>query len=106
MGWLLAMLVAAAAAAPPTEAPPSAVAYVKRCAVCHGESGTSDTPQGRALKVAPLVDDVRLAGMSADEIVEAIKESPKHRGVLDFDAIPDADLHAAAVYVIHLARPR
>jgi mono/diheme cytochrome c family protein len=80
--------------------------YAARCAGCHGLDGYSDTPSARALKVSPLVDDDRLAGMTPAEIVADIRANPKHRAVVDFGAVSDAELLAAAEWVRRLCAGR
>ncbi len=84
--------------------PTPAAAYAAQCSRCHGDAGTSNTSQARALKVAPLVADARLAAMSPGEILETISTNPKHRAVLDFTAIAPAELQAAATFVSELAK--
>lgn len=80
--------------------------YTARCAGCHGPTGSSDTQSGRALKVSPLVDDERIAGMTPAEIVKEIRTNPKHRAVVDLTAVPDSELLAAAEYVRRLCAGR
>jgi mono/diheme cytochrome c family protein len=74
--------------------------FAARCASCHGPAGLSDTPDARALKVAPLAGHPRLAGMSVAAIAAAVKENAKHRGIAPLD---DADIEAAAPFVKHVA---
>jgi mono/diheme cytochrome c family protein len=87
----------------PAHAQGAAAVFKSRCARCHGQAGKSDTPDGRSLKVAPLVNDARLARMTPAEIATLVKANAKHRGVVKLD---DADLDAAAVFVKHLASTR
>ena len=89
-------------AQPPAENDGAAV-YKARCARCHGESGKTDTSVGRVLKVAPLVDDPRLARMTPEEIARLILSDPKHQGVVELDR---NDVEAAAVFVKRLAAGR
>ncbi len=77
--------------------------FESRCARCHGHDGRTDTSVGRVLKVAPLVDDARLARMTPEAIAKLILSDPKHQGVVDLD--PD-DVQAAAVFVKRLAAGR
>lgn len=84
------------------EAATFAEIYAARCAGCHGRTGLSDTPSARALKVAPLVDDERVAAMTPAEIVADIRANPKHRAVVDFTHVSDAELLAAAAWVRRL----
>lgn len=77
--------------------------YEARCAPCHGADGKTDTSVGRVFKVAPLVDDPRLARMTPAEIAQLVIADPKHRSVADLD---DADVKAAAVFVKKLAGGR
>jgi mono/diheme cytochrome c family protein len=80
--------------------------YAARCASCHGMDGSSDTPSGRALKVSPLLNDDRIAGMTPAEIVRHIRDNPKHGAVIDFTTISNAELLAAAEYVRRLCAGR
>jgi mono/diheme cytochrome c family protein len=91
-----------AAAEPPSEKDGAAV-YKARCARCHGDNGKTDTSVGRVLKVAPLVDDPRLARMAPAAIAQLVMSDPKHRGVVDLD---EDDVKAAAVFVKRLAAGR
>jgi cytochrome c553 len=96
--------VGAGGDAPPTaKLKASEKVFVARCAPCHGRSGMSDTPDARALKVAPLAGHPRLAGMSAAAIAAAVKENAKHRGIVPLD---EGDIEAAAPFVKHLAGRR
>lgn len=101
---LLGIFIADASAAARGRCEPGEAVFKARCARCHGETGKTDTPDARALKVAPLVNDARIAAMTPAEIVELVKSDPKHRGVVD---LQDADLEGAAVFVKTLAaRPQ
>jgi hypothetical protein len=97
---LIVLLATDVWTAPPARADPGEIVFQARSAKCHGETGKTDTPPARALKVAPLVNDPRLAEMTPAEIVALVKSDPKHRGVVELE---DADLEAAAVYVRKLA---
>jgi mono/diheme cytochrome c family protein len=97
---LIAGLALAAPAATPARAEDAAAAFRSRCARCHGDDGQSDTADGRALKVAPLVNDARLAGMSAAAIAAAVKSNVKHRAVVQLE---EQDVDAAAAFVKVLA---
>ena len=102
-GALLVIVVAGELACPGAvrSEQPGQAAFKRACARCHGEGGKSDTPHGRPLKVAPLVNDARLANMTPAEIVHLVKTDPKHHGVVHLES---ADLEAAAVFVKTLAR--
>jgi mono/diheme cytochrome c family protein len=79
--------------------------FKSHCARCHGETGTSDTPGARALKVRPLVNDPAVAAMTPRQIVDAIKSGPKHRGVASgVYELGDADLERAAAFARELAK--
>ena len=82
--------------------PAGAAVFGARCASCHGASGKGDTPQSRALKVRPLVNDAELAQMTPREIAREIKSNAKHQGMgcLDLD---DAELEAVSAFVRKLA---
>jgi len=92
----------AAQAVDDVDVSPAAV-FRSQCARCHGERGRTDTSTARALKVAPLVNDARLAAMTPQEIVALVRADPKHRGVV---TLRDADLIRAAYFVKQLAQER
>ncbi len=101
MRWRRAAgLVALAAQVAAAHAADSRAVYRARCARCHGETGKGDGPGARALKVSPLVAHAGLAELTPQQIVDAVKTDPKHRGVVD---LADDDLRAAAAYVKELA---
>jgi mono/diheme cytochrome c family protein len=86
--------------------PDGAAVFSARCAKCHGASGKGDTPQARALKVRPLVNDAELARMTPPEIARAIKSDAKHQGMGSVVDLGDAELEAVAVFVKELATKR
>lgn len=83
-----------------------ATIFQARCARCNGETGETDTPSARALKVRPLIDDAKLAAMSPGEVADAIRSNPEHAGVADLSDLSSAQLEAAAVFVPKLATQR
>jgi mono/diheme cytochrome c family protein len=97
---LLAMVVLQAVTPEHGYSQPGAAVFQARCAKCHGAAGATDTPMARALKVAPLVNDAKLARMTPAEIAALVRSDTKHRGVVDLE---DADLEAAALFVKKLA---
>jgi hypothetical protein len=60
----------------------------------------ADTPDARALKVAPLADHPRLKRMTPPDIAAAVKANAKHRGIVQLE---DRDIDAAAAFVKRLA---
>jgi mono/diheme cytochrome c family protein len=102
---VVVVLVAVAAAAEPRPRDGAAV-FRAHCARCHGESGETDAPGARALKVRPLVGDAELARMTPADIVKAIKTNPKHQGVGALKDVGDAEVEAAARFVKELAAKR
>jgi mono/diheme cytochrome c family protein len=75
--------------------------YAANCAKCHGAPGPADTPVGKAMKVAPLVDPQWAAEDSADALVAAFRANPKHKAMAS--KVSDDDLRAIAVHVRALA---
>lgn len=98
--WFAVLAFAAIAATPGHAEDDGAATFRTRCARCHGQDGESNTADARTLKVAPLVNDERLARMTAAEIASSVKGSAKHRAVVEMD---DADVDAAAAFVKVLA---
>jgi cytochrome c len=83
----------------PAVAADGAAVWKAKCAPCHGETGDADTPAGKAMKTPALAGNEKVAGMTAADIVAAIKASKKHAGL----KLPDADLEAAAGHAKELA---
>ena len=79
------------------------VLYATNCATCHGADGRAETPVGKAMKVASLVDPKWAAEDSADALVQAFRANPKHKAVAS--SVSDDDLRVIAVYVRVLAAP-
>jgi mono/diheme cytochrome c family protein len=98
-----ALGVGPAVAEPP---PDGAAVFKTRCARCHGESGKTDTPDARALKVRPLANDAKLARMAPGDIVQAIKSNAKHQSAGAVIDVDDTELGAVAVFVKELAKRR
>lgn len=100
--WRAAALafVLVAGSSRPARAQSPAEVFLENCARCHGETGKADVPVSRTLKVAPLVNDARLARMTPEEIARVIREDPKHAAVVELRHL---DLESAAVYVKKLA---
>jgi cytochrome c len=76
-----------------------AAVWKAQCAKCHGEAGAADTPAGKALKAPPLAGNDKVSGMTAADLVAAIKASKTHAGL----KLADADLETAAGYAKELA---
>jgi mono/diheme cytochrome c family protein len=71
-----------------------AAVYKAQCAKCHGETGESDTPAGKTLKVPKLKGDAKVAGMSVEDIVKAVKENQKHKSFIT--KLTDEQINTAA----------
>ena len=84
--------------------PDGAAVFRSRCAKCHGETGRTDTPGARALKVRPLANDPRLAQMAPADILQAVKLNPKHGAIAAVAGLDDGELGAAALFVKELAK--
>lgn len=93
---LLVLGIAMAAAAED-----GAAVYKAQCAKCHGETGTSDTPAGKTLKVPALKGDAKVAAMSVEDIVKATKANEKHKSFIG--KITDEQVSAAAAQVKQIA---
>jgi mono/diheme cytochrome c family protein len=95
------MLAAALAigAAPAVAAEGGDAAWKQHCAKCHGDAGHADTPAGKAMKATAIAGNDELAAMSADDIVKAVKASPKHAAL----KLSDDQLQAAAGHAKELA---
>lgn len=78
-----------------------AAVFKTHCATCHGESGTSDTTAGKALKVPALKGDEKVGAMSEADVVTRIKENEKHKTVVA--KLSADDLAAVATYVKGIA---
>lgn len=100
--WLVGALglgASVALAAPPE----GALVFGAHCARCHGQSGKADTPQARALKVRPLVNDAAIARMTAADVVQAIRSDAKHQSMGSLTDVDDAEMQAVAAFVKGLA---
>ena len=71
-----------------------AAVYKAQCAKCHGETGDADTPAAKTLKVPKLKGDAKVAGMSLDAIVAAVKGNEKHKSFIK--KLSDEQVAAAA----------
>lgn len=78
-----------------------AAVFKDQCAKCHGDTGSSDTPVGKALELAPLAGDADLAATPDAEIVVKIKGATKHPTAIK--EMPDDALNAVAGHVRELA---
>lgn len=78
-----------------------AVVYRSQCAACHGETGKSETPVGKAMKLPALAGSVSIAAMPDAEIAARIKDVAKHPAKTK--ELPDAELAAVAAHVKKLA---
>ena len=75
--------------------------YDANCAKCHGADGRADTPVGKAMKTASLVDPEWTSEDAAAALVSAFRENPKHKAV--HGKVSDDDLTAIAAHVRELA---
>ena len=71
-----------------------AAVFKAQCAKCHGETGEADTPAGKTLKVPKIKGDAKVAGMSVDDIVKAVKANEKHKSFIT--KLTDEQINAAA----------
>jgi mono/diheme cytochrome c family protein len=78
-----------------------AAVFKEQCAKCHGETGDSDTPPGKSLKVPPLKGNAKIAGMPLADIVKAVNENEKHKAVVK--KLSAEQLNAAAATAQQLA---
>lgn len=75
--------------------------YNQHCATCHGKDGKADTPVGKALHAAHLVDPKYAAEESDEGVTHAIRTLSKHKAVSS--SVSDEDLKAIAAYIRKLA---
>jgi mono/diheme cytochrome c family protein len=78
-----------------------AAVFKAQCAKCHGETGEADTPAGKTLKVPKLKGDAKVAGMSVEDIVKAVKANEKHKSFIT--KITDEQINAASGHAKQLA---
>ena len=78
-----------------------AAVYKAQCAKCHGETGESDTPAGKTLKVPALKGDAKVAAMSVADLVKTTKANQKHKSFVG--KLTDEQLDAAATQVKQIA---
>jgi mono/diheme cytochrome c family protein len=76
------MFLGAALVMPRDVGAQDAAAFKANCAKCHGETGESDTPAGKTLKVPHLKGDAKVAAMSLDDIVKSVKGNEKHKSFI------------------------
>jgi mono/diheme cytochrome c family protein len=97
IGTGLMLFVAASAA---SAADPNAV-YETQCAKCHGTTGNSDTPIGKAMKAPPLAGNAKLKSASEADVAALVKANAKHPAGVK--GLSDDDLKAAATHAKGLA---
>ena len=78
-----------------------AAVFKAQCAKCHGETGQSDTPAGKTLKVPQFKGDAKVAAMSLEDIAKAAKDNPKHKSFIT--KLTDEQISAAAGVAKQLA---
>jgi mono/diheme cytochrome c family protein len=71
-----------------------AAVYKAQCAKCHGDTGESNTPAGKTLKVPAIKGDAKVAGASVEELVKTAKANEKHKSFIT--KITDEQLTGAA----------
>ncbi len=86
---------------PAASADGGVVLYDANCVKCHGADGRGDTPVGRAMKAASLVDPKWAVDDSAEAVVSAFRANPKHKAVAS--KVSDDDLRSIAVHLRKLA---
>ena len=101
--FLMTMLTFGAALLTPWQATAEdgATVFKAQCAKCHGETGEADTPAGKTLKVPKLKGDAKVAGMSVEDLVKAIKDNSKHKSFVT--KMTDEQVSAAAGHAKQLA---
>jgi hypothetical protein len=88
IGTVVLLFVAASAASADD------AVYGAQCAKCHGASGASDTPVGKAMKVPALAGNANVQKASAEDVAGMIKSAAKHPAALN--GLRYAHLTAAA----------
>jgi len=78
-----------------------AAVYKAQCAKCHGETGQSDTPVGKALKAPALAGDAKIQKMSDADLAAGIKGNAKHPAAIK--GLGDEDIKAVATFVKQLS---
>jgi len=71
--------------------------YKAKCQMCHGATGSGDTPTGRAMKVTPF-QDPEVARMSDAALVGIIKNGSRKMPAYK-DKLTDAQIKAVVRYV-------
>lgn len=84
--------------------PPRTVWLKAKCAVCHGDDGSGQTPAGKKLKTPDLRTD-RVRAMTDGELSTLIRNG--HEGMPDFKrALNDQQIAALVYHIRHLPKPR
>jgi mono/diheme cytochrome c family protein len=78
-----------------------AAVYKTQCAKCHGATGEADTPAAKTLKAPKLAGDAKVAAMSVEDLVKAIKGNAKHKSFVA--KMTDEQVSAAAGHAKQLA---
>ena len=103
--WIAAIGIAlwSAAAASPARADGQAL-FEANCAKCHGKTGLSDTPSGKATKAPHMKGDEKLQGDDvASVVLKTVRDPSKKKHVEVSKKVSDDDLAAIAVFVKALA---
>jgi mono/diheme cytochrome c family protein len=97
-GFFAAVVLACAA---PLWADSGAHVFQKRCATCHGDTGASDNPLAKKMKIPPIAGDAKIAATSDEDLAKQILAAEKHPKAIKNLSADDAA--SVAAYVKGLA---
>lgn len=96
-----AAVVVVLACAAPLWADSGAQLFKEQCAKCHGDTGTSDNPVAKSMKIPPIAGDAKIAATSDEDLAKQILAAEKHpKGIKSLSA---GDAASVAAYVKGLA---
>lgn len=75
--------------------------FKDQCAKCHGDTGLSDTPSGKKMKIDPIAGNAEVAAASVADLAKGIKEAKKHPKAVK--GLSDDDVTAVATFTKKLA---